>query len=194
MISLLRGNIVEKALGKVVIDVGGVGYDVTVPLSTYYRLPELGKEAELKIHTSMKDSSIELFGFLTEDEKDIFSLLISVSGVGPKGASNILSNVTPGDLVDAITREELAKKKIPGIGPKLASRLTNELKDKVKLLDAASELPRSGIIEDIVSALINLGYKRSEIDKHIGELEEITNSGEDLETALRESLRVMRNN
>src|ERR1700751_4779487 len=88
MISLLRGRIADKSLGKIVMDIHGVGYGVTVPLSTYYRLPELGGEAELKIHTHMKDDSIELFGFLTEDERRIFTLLLGVSGVGPRVATN----------------------------------------------------------------------------------------------------------
>ncbi len=130
MISLLRGRIAEKSLGKIVIDIHGVGYGVTVPLSTYYRLPEIGGEAELKIHTHIKDDAIELFGFLTDDEKRIFTMLLGVSGVGPKVATNILSSISPAELVSAISSGELSKKKIPGIGSKLASRLVTELKDK----------------------------------------------------------------
>ena len=131
MISLLRGTVADKTLGKVIIDVRGVGYGVTVPLSTYYRLPETGGESELKIHTHMKDSGIELFGFLTEEEKSVFTLLIGVAGIGPKVATNILSNIAPDEFAASVSSGDLARRKIPGIGPKLASRLVTELKDKV---------------------------------------------------------------
>ena len=193
MISLLRGKIAQKSLGKVVVDVNGVGYGVTVPLSTYYRLPESDIEVILEIHTQMKDSGIELFGFLTQDEKEIFTILISVSGVGPKVATNILSNISPAEFATAITSGDLAKRKIAGIGPKMASRLTTELKDKVKSFQPSSEIrSKSGIVEDVISALMNLGYKRPEIDERISELEEITSNESNLEVALRESLKVMK--
>lgn len=193
MISLLRGNIVQKSMGKVVVDVNGVGYGVTVPLSTYYHLPELGNEAVLEIYTQMKDSGIELFGFLTQDEKDIFTILIGVSGVGPKVATNILSNISPSEFATAITSGDLAKRKIAGIGPKMASRLTTELKDKVQSFTPSSEIPgKSGIVEDVISALMNLGYKKPEIDERLSELEEITSNESNLEVALRECLKVMR--
>lgn len=192
MISLLRGNIAQKSLGKVVVDVNGVGYGVTVPLSTYYRLPE-NDVVILEIYTHMKDSGIELFGFLTQDEKEIFTILIGVSGVGPKVATNILSNISPSEFATAITSGDLSKRKIAGIGPKMASRLTTELKDKVKSFQPSSELPvESGIVGDVISALLNLGYKRPEIDERISELETITNNEENLEVALRESLKVMK--
>ena len=193
MISLLRGRIAEKSLGKIVIDIHGVGYGVTVPLSTYYRLPELGGEAELKIHTHIKDDAIELFGFLTEDEKRIFTMLLGVSGVGPKVATNILSSISPAELVSTISSGELSKKKIPGIGSKLASRLVTELKDKVSKIQPVGEVrEKVGILEDVISALLNLGYTKSEIDEHILQLEETTAKERDIETALRESLKVMR--
>jgi len=193
MISLLRGKVAHKSLGKVVVDVGGVGYGVTVPLSTYYRLPETGGETELKIHTSMKDSSIELFGFHTEDERAVFMLLIGVAGVGPRVATNILSNVSPSEFASALSSGDLEKKKIPGIGPKLASRLTTELRDKVSELRALEGSVRQpGVFEDVVSALLNLGYKRAEIDEHVSELERISAHESGIEKALRESLKVMR--
>ncbi|MEX0999259.1 MAG: Holliday junction branch migration protein RuvA [Thermodesulfobacteriota bacterium] len=193
MISLLRGSIVHKSLGKVVVDVNGVGYGVTVPLSTYYRLPESSTEVILEIYTHMKDSGIELFGFLTQDEKEIFTILIGVTGVGPKVATNILSNISPSEFATAITSGDLAKRKIAGIGPKMASRLTTELKDKVQSFQPSSEIPTSsGIVEDVISALMNLGYKRPEIDERISELEYITSNEKNLEVALRESLKIMR--
>jgi len=193
MISLLRGKIAEKSLGKIVIDIHGVGYGVTVPFSTYYRLPERGSETELKIYTHMKGDGIELFGFLTEDERRIFTSLLGVAGVGPRAATNILSSISPGELVSAISSGDLVKKKIPGIGPKLASRLITELKDKVSMIQpAGDDRERMEILEDIISALINLGYKRNEIDQRISQLQEVTSKEKDIEKALKESLKIMR--
>lgn len=193
MISLLRGKIAEKSLGKVILDVQGVGYGVTVPLSTYYRLPELDSETQLKVHTHVREDGIELFGFLSDDEKKLFMLLLGVSGVGPKGATNILSNISVAELISAISSGELAKKKIPGIGPKLALRLVTELKDKVMGIQIGGEATeKAGILEDIVSALLNLGYKKGEIDEHISKIEEVTASEKDIEKALREALKIMR--
>ena len=141
----------------------------------------------------MKDSGIELFGFLTQDEKEIFTILIGVTGVGPKVATSILSNISPSEFATAITSGDLAKRKIAGIGPKMASRLTTELKDKVQSFQPSSELPaESGIVGDVISALMNLGYKRPEIDERISELEYITSNEKNLEVALRESLKIMR--
>jgi Holliday junction DNA helicase RuvA len=176
-----------------VIDIHGVGYGVTVPLSTYYRLPERGSETELKIYTHMKGDGIELFGFLTEDERRIFTSLLGVAGVGPRVATNILSSISPGELVSAISSGDLVKKKIPGIGPKLASRLITELKDKVSMIQpAGDDREKMEILEDIISALINLGYKRSEIDQRISQLQEVTLKEKDIEKALKESLKIMR--
>ena len=193
MISLLRGKIAEKTLGKIVVDIHGVGYGVSVPLSTYYRLPELGGETELKIHTHVKDDGIELYGFLTEDERRLFTSLLGISGVGPRMATNILSSVSPTELVESISSGDLAKKKIPGIGPKLASRLVTELKDKVSKIRPVIEVEKQvGILEDVISALLNLGYKKNEIDEHISKLEEVASNERDMEIALRESLKIMR--
>ena len=193
MISLLRGKIAEKTLGKIVVDIHGVGYGVSVPLSTYYRLPELGGETELKIHTHVKDDGIELYGFLTEDERRLFTSLLGISGVGPRMATNILSSVSPAELVESISSGDLAKKKIPGIGPKLASRLVTELKDKVSKIRPVIEVEKQvGILEDVISALLNLGYKKNEIDEHISRLEEVASNERDMEIALRESLKIMR--
>jgi len=193
MISLLRGKIADKPLGHVVIDVNGVGYGVTVPLSTYYRLGPVGEEAELKIHTSVKDTAIELFGFLSEDERAVFTLLISVAGVGPKLATNILSNISPAEFASAVSSGELAKRKIPGIGPKLASRLVTELADKIKGLGlAAAGTSEAGMLANVVSALLNVGYKKAEIDERISEIEEVCSSEPEMEYALRQALRIMK--
>jgi len=161
MISLLRGKIAEKSLGRITIDVNGVGYGVAVPLYTYYKLSEIGSETELKIYTHMKDSLIELYGFLSDSERSIFTMLLGVSGVGPRVAVNILSNVSPGDLVKYITSGELKSKRIPGLGPKLATRLITELKDKISKLSESDEIEKpASNMEDIISALLNLGYRK----------------------------------
>ncbi|MGQ0793850.1 MAG: Holliday junction branch migration protein RuvA [Deltaproteobacteria bacterium] len=197
MIYLLRGIIAEKAVGKIVLDVHGVGYGVTTPLSTYYRLPETGAEAELKIHTQVKEDAIDLYGFLTEDERKIFLALIGVSGVGARVAGNILSSVSPVEIAALISSGEITKKKIPGIGAKLASRLVTELKDKMPKLqlsgggDGTPET-KHGILGDVISALLNLGYTKPEIDERILQIEEAAAGDRSIEGALRESLKIMR--
>jgi len=193
MISLLRGKIAEKSLGRITIDVNGVGYGVAVPLSTYYKLSEIGSETELKIYTHMKDSLIDLYGFLSDGERSIFTMLLGVSGVGPRVAVNILSNVSPGDLVKYITSGELKSKKIPGLGPKLATRLITELKDKISKLSESDEIEKpASNLEDIISALLNLGYRRNEIDEHISGIEEIVINDKDIQDSLKEVLKIMR--
>lgn len=193
MISLLRGKIAEKSLGNVIVDVGGVGYGVTVSLSTFYKLSEPGTEIELKIHTHLKDSSLELFGFLTEDEKRLFQSLIGIAGIGPKGATNILSNISPEELIDSIISGDLVRKKVPGIGPKTATRLINELKDKlVSIKPVESGTQPKAIIDDVISALMNLGYTKAEIDENHSNLKEISSQTNDIGIALRDSLKIMK--
>jgi len=193
MISLLRGKIAKNNLGSVTVDVNGVGYGVTVPLTTFYKLPKNGGEAELKIYTQLKDSSIELFGFLTDKEKETFTKLIGVTGIGPKGAVNILSNITPEELADSVFKGDLARRKIPGIGPKTSKRIINELKDQL-VSEVTSDGGKSEIslTEDIVSALANLGFTRAEIDEKFSELEKIIADTESSEEAFKESLRIMK--
>ncbi len=193
MISLLRGKIAAKSTGSVIVDVGGVGYGVTVPLSTYYKLEEPGNEVELRIHTQLKENSLELFGFLTENEKSIFQCLIGISGIGPKGATNILSNITPEDLINSIMSGDLAGRKVPGIGPKTASRIINELKDKIptqEFTDSIDIKPKP--VDDIVSVLVNLGYTRNEIDENAEALKQISSNTEDMEDKIKEALLVMK--
>ena len=196
MISLLRGRIAERSLGHVVVDVGGVGYGVTVPLGTYYKLPAMTEEVELRIYTHARDGTLALYGFLTEEEKKVFMLLIGVSGIGPKAAVNILSNVEPRELIDSIAAGDLRRRKIPGIGPKTAARLEAELKDKVASLADAS--PASSLsaahplLEDVLSALQHLGYKRGEIERKLPEIKAACAGARDVEDAVRGALRVMK--
>ena len=194
MIYLLRGVIACKEIGTVVVDVGGVGYGVTVPLSTYYDLGAVGGEVELKIHTSHRENSIELFGFLTDGEKKLFEKLIGVSGIGPKAATNVLSNISVPELVRSIKNGNLAQRKIRGIGTKTATKIVNELKDKLDdlALDEESSISNT-MLNDTVSALLNLGYTRSEVEKKTSEIKKIIEVSESIEDILKDSLKVIRN-
>jgi Holliday junction DNA helicase RuvA len=165
MIATLTGRLRRKAPDYLIVDVSGVGYQVSVPLSTYRSLPEEGEEVSLNIHTHLREDSLSLFGFITQEEKELFLLFLSVSGIGPKLAIAVLSHMSAQDLVHAIqTSDDSKLYASPGIGKKTAARMVLELRDKIKVLapTAAQEPPiRSGDAEDAVSALVNLGYKRS---------------------------------
>ena len=193
MIYLLRGEIACKEIGTVVVDVNGVGYGVTIPLSTYYDLGAVGDEVELKIHTSHRENSIELFGFLTDAEKKLFEKLIGISGIGPKAATNVLSNISVSELVRSVINGDLAQKKIRGVGARTATKIVNELKDKLDDLAADEESPRSStMFNDTLSALLNLGYTRAEVEKKTPEIKKIIEVAGSIEDALRDSLKVIR--
>ena len=180
MIALLTGQIAHKSPDHVILDVNGVGYRVMIPFSTYYELPEEGV-ATLHIHTSVREDAIQLYGFRTRTEKSFFQLLISVSGVGPKLARDILSNIQPPQLAAALLQGDLHKlSAIPGIGKKTAERLVLELKDKAAKLDTGAvtagdaigrSLPPDSILDDVSSALMNLGYKDIQVRKVLAELD-----------------------
>ena len=132
MIALLRGVLLEKHPNQAVVDVGGVGYDVTIPVSTYAHLPEAGAEVRLRIHTHVREDALALFGFLTQDEKALFEKLISVSGIGPKMAMAVLSGIPALDLIANIRRGEVDRLvRIPGVGKKTAERMILELREKL---------------------------------------------------------------
>jgi Holliday junction DNA helicase RuvA len=192
MISLLKGTVARKTPEEVVVDVGGVGYGVFVPSSTYYQLPEFGNSIELHIYTYMKENSLELFGFISSEEKEVFKMLLSVSGIGPRASVNILSHISPGDLITNISSGDLTKKKIPGIGPKLAARITTELKDKVKLLKIVKAAKTDDNLDDVISALGNLGYRQIEIDENLQSIKEALNANSSIEDAIKESLKIMK--
>jgi Holliday junction DNA helicase RuvA len=165
MIATLTGRLKRKAPDYLIVDVSGVGYQVSVPLSTYRTLPEEGEEISLHIHTHLREDSLSLFGFLTQEEKELFLLFLSVSGIGPKLAIAVLSNMSVQDLVHAIQSSDDSKLySIPGIGKKTAARMVLELRDKIKVLAptaAQGQTVEAGDSEDALSALVNLGYKRS---------------------------------
>jgi Holliday junction DNA helicase RuvA len=170
MIALLTGRLAFKAPSHLALDVQGVGYEVFIPLSTYYNLPNVQDSLTLSIHTHVREDAIQLFGFSTPQEKDAFVLLLSVSGIGPKSALGILSALPVSDLVSAIQSGDVEKlETVPGIGKKSAGRLVLELKDKLTKLhpalvpsDAQLLKGRDEQFDDALSALTNLGYRTSD--------------------------------
>lgn len=179
MIALLTGRLAHKSPEFIIMDVNGVGYRVQIPFSTYFDLPEEGKEISLNIHTQVKEDAINLYGFRSLAEKNFFQLLISVSGIGPKLGKDILSNIQVEDLARAITRGDLTRlSAIPGIGRKTAERLVLELKSKALKLDISTSAPDgahappcAAITDDVASALVNLGYKEAVVKKALAEME-----------------------
>jgi Holliday junction DNA helicase RuvA len=169
VIGHLRGRLLRKETQHVLLDVGGVGYKVAIPLSTFYRLGEPGTEIALEIHTQVREDVLALFGFLTAHEQALFERLIAVSGVGPKLAIGILSGIEAADLVQALRDGDVPRlTRIPGVGKKTAERLVLELKDKVQGLGAEAEAPSSPQVEpheDLLSALVHLGYSRPEAER-----------------------------
>ena len=174
MIASITGTITSKSLDTLIIEVGGIGYQVFIPLSTYYHLPEIKSAVSLHIHTYVREDALQLYGFLSLLEKKLFLLLIGVSGVGPKLARNILSGIEVPELLVAIQKGALERLRlIPGIGPKMAGRLLLELKEKVSSLDEMTEIlvkTNNSVSDDAISALMNLGYSQRESQKVIDSL------------------------
>ncbi len=166
MIAHIRGTILEKHPNQVIVESAGVGYDVTIPISTYSALPEVGAEVRLRIHTHVREDALSLFGFLTQDEKTLFEKLIGVSSIGPKLAVTVLSGLPTAELIGSIRQgqaENLVR--IPGVGKKTAERIVLELRDKLDLLAAGVPAAQpavtlSALEQDVLSALLNLGCAR----------------------------------
>ena len=182
MIGLLRGQLVDKRPNQVLVDVNGVGYQVSIPLSTFYALGELRESVVLLIHTHLREDSIALYGFLTAREKHFFELLISASGVGPSLALKILSGMSVDELLPAIRTGDLVRlTRIPGVGRKTAERIVVELRDKLAAIEPpeperVSAAGRTQLESDVVSALLNLGYDRRAAEKALEDV--IGNDGE----------------
>jgi len=191
MIAHLRGAIFEKHPNRLIVDVAGVGYDVQVPLSTFYTAGEPGSLIALRIHTHVREDQLSLYGFATSLELTMFERLIAVSGIGPKLALSVLSGIETRDLVGAIQRNDLARlTAIPGVGKKTAERICVELRDRMPKAMAGETTPGPGdqLRDDLVSALINLGYHRQNIDKSLDKL--VSNTGEQrFEDVLRSALK-----
>ncbi len=191
MIGHLRGRLVDKRPNVVLVDVVGVGYQVSIPLSTFYALGDLHDEVTLLIHTHLREDSIALYGFLTSREKHFFEMLISASGVGPTLALKILSGMSVDDLVPAIRRGDLAQLvRIPGVGKKTAERIVVELRDKLAAMETVQEAApttRTGLEADVVSALLNLGYDRRAAEKATEEAQR-DGAGKTFEALLKATL------
>jgi Holliday junction DNA helicase RuvA len=194
MIGRLEGVLAEKAPDALVLDVGGVGYEVRVPLSTFVDLPDPGKTVRLEIHTYVREDTLQLFGFLRAEERLGFRLLIGISGVGPRVALAILSGLTIERLLLAVRGRDIASLRgVPGVGPKTAERILIELRDKVAQFELIEERSEgvSDAQEATVSALVNLGYPRSHADKAVRlALEQVPEGEFQLEELIREALRV----
>jgi Holliday junction DNA helicase RuvA len=195
MISQIRGRLASKSPGEIVVDCNGVGYGIRVPLSTFYELPELHEEVLLQVYTHVREDALHLYGFLTPKEKELFCLLIGISGVGPRLAINCLSGISARDLERALHDGDLlGLTRIPGIGRKTAERMLVELKDKVSTPGVAigGGMPRQeGMVADALSALINLGYTRPVAEQVVRDA--LRQCGEELslEELLKESLRLL---
>lgn len=193
MIGLLRGKLVDKRPNQVLIDVGGVGYQVQIPLSTFAGLGALHQEAILLIYTHVREDQLVLYGFLTAREKQCFEFLISASGVGPSLALKILSGMGVEELVPAIRKGDLAQLvRIPGVGKKTAERIVVELRDRLAAVDvpeAGKPATRSQLESDVASALINLGYDERSVERAIEHSR--AEAGGDFEKLFRGSLQIL---
>ena len=198
MIAHLRGRLLSKTPNRVIIEAGGVGYDVLIPVSTFYELGDLDAEVSLHIYTYVREETFSLYGFRTAREKSLFEKLLAVSGVGPKLAVTLLSGLELPDLVSAIRKGDVARLVcIPGVGKKTAERLIVELRDKFATFaieeaerEAAPAVQPGSVEDDVLSALVNLGYSRASAESALREARAASPSG-DFENWLRGSLRLL---
>ncbi|MBN2282305.1 MAG: Holliday junction branch migration protein RuvA [Deltaproteobacteria bacterium] len=198
MIASIRGTLSEKSAHYIVVDVQGVGYGVYIPLSTFYNLPETGQPVTLAIYTHVKEDLINLFGFLTTREKEIFKTIISVSGIGPRLAINILSGISADELCSAISAQDFARLTgIPGVGKKMAERIIFELKDKMfaVMSEISDREPgrQQPVKEDALSALMNLGYRKKAAEDALDIVLRGAGGTATLEELLTESLKILSN-
>ena len=191
MIARLEGLLIEKTPEAVVLDVSGVGYEVRVPLSTFLELPDAGKTVSLRVHTYVREDAIHLFGFCTDPERTGFRLLLGINGVGPRLALAVLSGIPVPRLVAAVRSSDVAALRgIPGVGLKTAQRMLVELRDKIDRLDVAPEAASGEDVEgSTISALLNLGYPRSQAEKVVRTALERLGEKPGIEDLVREALR-----
>jgi Holliday junction DNA helicase RuvA len=199
MIASLRGRLLEKHPNRLLVDVHGVGYDVQVPLSTFYQAGEPGTDVTLRIHTHVREDQIALFGFASILEQQLFERLIGVNGIGPKLALAVLSGIEPKDFVRAVQQADTARlTRIPGVGKKTAERITLELRDRLPAVEAATaegatvDQAHASLRDDVVSALVNLGYQRPAVEKAVESVMKASDApadGHAFESTLRQALR-----
>ena len=199
MIARIHGTLIQKSVLQCVVDVHGTGYRIVVPLTTFYELPEIGQPVVLHIHTHVREDAIHLFGFHTPEEREVFQLMISVSGIGPKLAVNVLSGIAAREFARAVLEGDLKRLTgIPGVGRKTAERMILELKEKMAKLEAAEG--QAGIVaaqsnlqiqDDALSALLNLGYRLPVAKEAIERVLKEEPAGLSLDRLLKEALRIL---
>jgi Holliday junction DNA helicase RuvA len=190
MIAHLRGKLIQKKPGQVVVDVGGVGYGAAVPLSTYFKLGEENGPCELHIYTHFSDNAFALYGFATIEERDLFLRLISISGIGPKLALNVLSGIGPAELEEAVKESDVARiMLIPGIGKKTAMRIAMELQEKLEKRPKVFLSKGTQEKEDLIAALVNMGFRRKEVEGVVDQVIRTLKPEAGIEELLRECLK-----
>ncbi|MBP1724634.1 MAG: ruvA [Deltaproteobacteria bacterium] len=197
MIAQIRGQLIEKRPGVVIVETQGIGYQVFVSLSTFYDLPEASQGVRLHTYTHVREDALQLFGFSSFLEKEIFQILIGVSGIGPKLALNILSGIAPTELIASLQAEDVARlMAIPGVGRKTAERLVFDLKEKIGKIAVRGETPKEEkkkkdqLVDDVISALVNLGYRKNQAESVVEQVWR-QRPGASLEEILKESLRAL---
>ena len=197
MIAQVRGRLIQKGPGSVVIEVNGLGYQVFVSLTTFYELPGLEQTVILHTHTHVREDALQLFGFSTPLEKELFQILIGVTGIGPKLALNILSGIRPEELLQSLDQRDMNQlKSVPGIGRKMAERMVVDLQEKARKMESRWALPPQekplleGVAEDVISALLNLGYKKVQAEKAV-EIVFRQDPDLNLEKALKAGLKIL---
>jgi len=199
MFALITGKLAHKTASEVIVDVGGLGYQVYIPLSTFYGLPETGDHVSFHVHTHVKEDAIQLFGFQSREEKSIFQLMIQVSGIGPKLAINVLSGISGSELAKAVSSGDLARLvTIPGIGKKTAERMVLELKEKFSKMikeemagPTRVEIPGDVLMDDALSALENLGYKQPIAKKALEQVRASLDGDFTIEELLKHALKFL---
>ena len=194
MIAHLRGRLLDKSPNRAILEAAGVGYDITITIPTFSDLPKLGEEVSLHIHTHVREDALALFGFLRKEEKQLFERLIGVSGIGPKLAITILSGMSAELMVAAIRGNDLGMlTKIPGIGKKTAERMVLELRDKLEGFGAAAPAPALvPVEEDVLSALVNLGYQRNAAERAVTQAANGGAAGKSFESLFKDALATLR--
>ena len=197
MIAQVRGRLIQKGPGSVVVEANGLGYQVFVSLTTFYELPELEQSVVLHTHTHVREDALQLFGFSTPLEKELFQILIGVTGIGPKLALNILSGIRPEELLQSLDHRDMNRlQAVPGIGRKMAERMVVDLQEKARKMESRWALPPQekplleGVAEDVISALLNLGYKKVQAEKAV-EIVFRQDPDLNLEKALKAGLKIL---
>ena len=200
MIALINGLLINKSISHVIVEANGIGYRIFVPLTTFYELPSMDQSVTLHIHTHVRPDAISLFGFSTEEEKNVFELMLSVSGIGPKLAINILSGISAEELIRAVSHGNLNRLvSIPGVGKKMAERMILELKDKMVKLSTYEAIYKAdgdievfdSIIDDALSALVNLGYKNQKARDVLDKIIKESSGSLTLDVLLKKALKIL---